>query len=229
VVGEKRNSQILVNLPATHVPRCTSSNAKKLGLKHLKLSDVASRSGPPDGARIIHHWTDELPEQQNTVPNGEATPPVLERAQNTQPLRGFLPYLADVSRPGQPFIKSNPQIAGCINPHDWLTEERGLDTPACEEHGGQNCRRAPFYRQTRRFCLGKITRPVIGENILPHDWLMPPEASLGRLRRSESTCGMITTVVWVQVQYVDGARQYGARLKFNPSCVPAPQFLLMSA
>jgi hypothetical protein len=67
-----------VKSPVTDVPRCTSSNAQTLGLKHLKLSDVASRSGPPDGARIIHHWTDELPEEQNTVPNGEATPPVQE-------------------------------------------------------------------------------------------------------------------------------------------------------
>jgi hypothetical protein len=74
VVSEKQNSQILVNLPATDVPRCTSSDAKTLGLKHLKLCDVASRSGPPDGACIIHYWTDELPEEQNTVPNGEATP-----------------------------------------------------------------------------------------------------------------------------------------------------------
>jgi hypothetical protein len=123
VVGEKRDSQILVNLPVTHVPRCTISNAKTLRLKHLKLSDVAARSGPPDGTRISHHWTDELPEEQNTVLNGEATPPVQERAQHTQPLRGFLPYLVEVRLPGQPIIKSYAQIAGCFNPHDWLTEE----------------------------------------------------------------------------------------------------------
>ena len=98
MVGEKCNSQILVNLLATHVPRGTSSNAKTLGLKHLKLSDVASRSGPPDGARVIHHWTNELPEEQKSVPNGKATPPVQERTQHTQPLKGFLPYLVDVSR-----------------------------------------------------------------------------------------------------------------------------------
>jgi hypothetical protein len=35
VVGEKWNSEILVNLPVTHVPRGTSSNATTLGLKHL--------------------------------------------------------------------------------------------------------------------------------------------------------------------------------------------------
>jgi hypothetical protein len=41
-----------------------------------------------------------------------------------------------VSRPGKPFIKGHPQTVGCINPHDWLTEEsnwpRVVDTPACE-------------------------------------------------------------------------------------------------
>ena len=71
---------------------------------------------------VIHHRSDELHVEQNTVPNGEATP-VQESAQNTQPLRGFLPYLVDVRRPGQPFIRGHPQIAGCINPYDWLPEE----------------------------------------------------------------------------------------------------------
>jgi hypothetical protein len=42
VVGEKRNSQILVNLPITDVPRGTSSDAKTLALKHLKIEQ---RSG----------------------------------------------------------------------------------------------------------------------------------------------------------------------------------------
>ena len=65
-----------MNLPVTEVPRCSSSNAKTLGLKHLQLSDVASRSRYPDGARIIHYCTDELREEQNTVPNGEAIPHV---------------------------------------------------------------------------------------------------------------------------------------------------------
>jgi hypothetical protein len=75
-----------VNLPVTDVPRCTSSNAKTLGLKHLQLSNVASCSGSPDGARIVHHWTDELPEEQNTVPDGQAAPPVQDRTQQPQPL-----------------------------------------------------------------------------------------------------------------------------------------------
>jgi hypothetical protein len=97
MVGEKLHSKILVNLSATHVPMGTSSNAKTLGVKHLKLSDVAMRSGTPVGARIIHHWMDEVPEKQDTVPTGETTPPVQERVQNIQPLIGFLPYIVDVS------------------------------------------------------------------------------------------------------------------------------------
>jgi hypothetical protein len=33
------------DMEIAHVPRCTNNNAKTLGLKDLKLSDVASRSG----------------------------------------------------------------------------------------------------------------------------------------------------------------------------------------
>jgi hypothetical protein len=60
VVGEEWNFQILVNLPVTNLPRCTSSNAKSLGLKHQQLPDVDAGGGPPDGALLscspsIHH------------------------------------------------------------------------------------------------------------------------------------------------------------------------------
>ena len=73
MVGEeKRNSQILVYLPVTDVPLCTSRNAKTRGLKHLQLLDVASSSKPP-------HGTKELSVEQNTVPDGEATPPLPEK------------------------------------------------------------------------------------------------------------------------------------------------------
>ena len=60
VFGNERNSQILVTLPVTYVPRCTSSSAKTLGLKNLQRPNVAT-SGPPDGAC-------ELFIQQNSVP-----------------------------------------------------------------------------------------------------------------------------------------------------------------
>ena len=50
-----------MNLPLTDVRSCTSSSGKTLGLKQLQLPDLASSGGPPDGARIVHHGTDELP------------------------------------------------------------------------------------------------------------------------------------------------------------------------
>ena len=120
MVGEKRNSKIPLNLPVTDVPRCTSSNSKTLGLKHLQLPGVASCSGPPDGASLVHHGPDELPVEQNTVPYGEAAPPVQERTQHPQPLGGYLPYLIDVRRKGQALIKGHTQIAGCIDSYDWF-------------------------------------------------------------------------------------------------------------
>ena len=98
MVGEKRNSQILVNLPVTDVPRRTSSNAKTLGLKHLQLPNVASSNGPPDGARIVHRGTHELPVEQNTVLGGEATHLVQDRTQHPQSLGSFVSNLVDVRR-----------------------------------------------------------------------------------------------------------------------------------
>jgi hypothetical protein len=65
-----------VNLPVTDVPRCTSSNAKTLGLESLQLLNVAANCAPPDGTRTVHHWADELLIQQNSVPDGEAASPV---------------------------------------------------------------------------------------------------------------------------------------------------------
>jgi hypothetical protein len=74
VFSKERNSQILVNLHVTNVPRCTSSDAKALGLKNLQLPEVAASGG--DGARIVHHGAYELLIQQNSVPGGETAPPV---------------------------------------------------------------------------------------------------------------------------------------------------------
>jgi hypothetical protein len=70
VFGKERNSQILVNLHVTNVPRCTSRNAKTLGLKNLQLPDVAAGGGPPVGASIVHHGPYELLIKQNSVPDG---------------------------------------------------------------------------------------------------------------------------------------------------------------
>jgi hypothetical protein len=65
-----------VNLLVTIVSRSTVSNAKTLGLKHLQFLDVGANRGSPDGARVAYRWTDELLVMQNSVSDGETTPPV---------------------------------------------------------------------------------------------------------------------------------------------------------
>jgi len=45
---------------ACYVPGGTSSKAETLGLQHLWPPDMGAGSGPPSGARIIHHGADEL-------------------------------------------------------------------------------------------------------------------------------------------------------------------------
>ena len=76
VIGRDRNSQILVNLLVTSVPRLTGSNAKTLGLKHLQFPHMEASDGPPDGVRVEHHRKDELLAQQNTIPHEQTTSPV---------------------------------------------------------------------------------------------------------------------------------------------------------
>jgi hypothetical protein len=76
VFFKEGHPKVLVNLPATDVPRCTSSNAKTLGLESLQLLNGAASCAPPDGTRIVHHWADELLIQPNSVPDGEAASPV---------------------------------------------------------------------------------------------------------------------------------------------------------
>ena len=49
--------QVLVNLPTTDVPRCTSSSAKTLGLNHLQLPDMGTGGEPADWAPVVHHGT----------------------------------------------------------------------------------------------------------------------------------------------------------------------------
>jgi len=75
VVG-KWNSQILVNVPVTSVPRDNGSNTKTLGLKHLQFPDMGASGGRPDGARVVHHRSDELLIQHNPCSDGETTTPV---------------------------------------------------------------------------------------------------------------------------------------------------------
>jgi hypothetical protein len=61
-------------------------------------------SGPPRGARVIHHGADELLIYQHSVPDGEITRPIQEGTQHAHALRSFLSKLVDVRRPGESFI-----------------------------------------------------------------------------------------------------------------------------
>jgi len=60
MVGKVEDSQIIVNLPVSNVPRCTGSKTKTLGLKYLQSPDTGASGRPPEGARVVHHGTNEL-------------------------------------------------------------------------------------------------------------------------------------------------------------------------
>jgi hypothetical protein len=123
VVEEVRESQIVVNLPVSNVPGCTGSNAKTLGLQLLHSLGMGASGGPPDRTRIVHHETDELLIQQNTIPDGKTASPFQERSQRSQPLYRFLSRLIDMFRPGEPFTKGHAKITVVIDPLDWLSKE----------------------------------------------------------------------------------------------------------
>jgi hypothetical protein len=84
------NSQILVNLPATYVPRCTLINAKTLGLKHFHFPNMGVSGIPPERVRVVHHWTDELLINQDSVPDGQTARLLWEKTQQSQFLISFL-------------------------------------------------------------------------------------------------------------------------------------------
>jgi hypothetical protein len=83
MVGEVGDSQIVVNLPVTNKAWCIYSNAKTRGLQFL---DLGASGGPPDRTHTVHHGTDELLIQQNTIPDGQTASPVQERSQRSQSL-----------------------------------------------------------------------------------------------------------------------------------------------
>jgi hypothetical protein len=122
VVGEVGDSQIIVNLLVTNVPGCIGSNAKKLGLQCLQFLDVGASGGPPNGARVVHHGTDELLIQQNTIPDGKTASPIQESSQRSQSLCRFLSHLVNMLRPGELSIKGHSKVAGVIDKFDWLPE-----------------------------------------------------------------------------------------------------------
>ena len=66
-VGEVEDSQVVVNFPVTSVPGCIDNNPRTLGLQHLQFLDIGASGEPPNGTRIVHHGTDGLPIQQNTI------------------------------------------------------------------------------------------------------------------------------------------------------------------
>ena len=72
----KGDSQIIVNLPITTVPRCSGSNAKTIRLKYLQFPGMGASGGPPEGASILDHSTHKLLVQQNSTPDGKSTSPV---------------------------------------------------------------------------------------------------------------------------------------------------------
>jgi len=116
MVGEVGYSEIVVNLPVTNAPGCLGSNAKTLGLQHLHFLDMGASSRPTDGAHIVHHGTDELLIQQNTIVDGEAASSVQEGSQRSRSLCRFLSYLIDVFRRDEAFIKGHPQDNGHHQP-----------------------------------------------------------------------------------------------------------------
>jgi hypothetical protein len=134
VIGKERGSQNIANLLVTNVPRCTGSNAKTLGPKHLQFPDMVANGGPPEGARVVYQRTDEVLVQQNTIPEGETT------SQHSQSLYHFPPHLIDVRRPGKPRSKVHPQDKGRYRPRGLAPEElkwsRFRDAPSglSEEH-----------------------------------------------------------------------------------------------
>jgi len=70
---KKGTPKIIVNLLVTNVPRCTGSNAKILGLKHLQFPDMGAFGGPTDGVRVVQQRSDELLVQQNSFADGDIT------------------------------------------------------------------------------------------------------------------------------------------------------------
>jgi len=76
MVDKVGDSQIIVNLLVTNVPRVIGSIAKTLGMKHLHFPYMGASGGPPDGTRVVHHRTDELLIQQNSILDGQSASPV---------------------------------------------------------------------------------------------------------------------------------------------------------
>jgi hypothetical protein len=75
MVGKIGDSQIIVNLPVTNVPRVVGSHAKTLGMKHLHFPYMGASGRPPDGTRVVYHGMDDLLIEQNSIPDGKTASP----------------------------------------------------------------------------------------------------------------------------------------------------------
>jgi hypothetical protein len=82
MIGEVGDSRVIVNLLIINVPGCIGSNAKTLGLQHLQFLGMGASCGPPNWTRIVHHGTNELLTQQNTITDGETAFRVCEGPSN---------------------------------------------------------------------------------------------------------------------------------------------------
>jgi len=88
-------------------PRCTSSNAKTLGLKYQQFRDMGVSCEPPDRTRVVNHSSDKLFIQHNSISDGRIISPVQERCQHSQSVLLFS-HLIDMNGQGQPCIKGHP-------------------------------------------------------------------------------------------------------------------------
>jgi hypothetical protein len=73
MINEVADSHAIANFRVTSAVRVNGSNAKTLGMRHLHFSYMGARGGPPDLARLVHHGTDELLIQQNSIPDAETS------------------------------------------------------------------------------------------------------------------------------------------------------------
>jgi len=62
-----------MNMPLTTVTSCIGGISNTLGLKHPYFPDMCASGGPPHGAHLVHHRTDELLTQQNSISDRETT------------------------------------------------------------------------------------------------------------------------------------------------------------
>jgi len=124
VVSKEGDSQIMVKLPVTNIPRCIGSNAKTPILKHFQFPDMGASGGPSGGKASSITGRRKCLYSRTPFVYGESTS-VLERSQHSWSLCRFLSQMIDMSRTDGPSIKDHPKITGAIDPLDWLVGVSG--------------------------------------------------------------------------------------------------------